>query len=161
MRDFYPEDMQARRVIFDAWQKAGAAFGFQEYDACVVEDLALFERKAGEEITRQIYHFEDKSGRKLALRPEMTPSLARMVAARAKSLELPLKWQTVAQCFRYERMTRGRKREHYQWNLDVIGESGVAAEVEVISCALSALRTLGVGSVSSRHWRRPSGRHDV
>lgn len=144
MRDFYPEDMKLRNRIFDAWRAAAVASGFDAYDACVVETLELLQRKAGEEIVNQIYAFEDKSGRKLALRPEMTPTLARMVVARQGALALPIKWYTVAQCFRYERMTRGRKREHYQLNLDIVGEDSVSAEAEVIETAIAALRRMGV-----------------
>lgn len=144
MRDFYPEDMAVRTLVFDAWRSAAERFGFSAYDACVVESLPLLKRKAGEEIVDQLYVFQDKSGRDLALRAEMTPTLARMVAARQGSLTLPLKWYTIAQCFRYERMTRGRKREHYQWNLDVIGEPSVAAEAEVIACAVQALGLIGL-----------------
>jgi histidyl-tRNA synthetase len=145
MRDFYPSDMAVRNAIFDAWTKAARAFGFQHYDACVVESLALLKRKGGEEIAAQIYAFQDKSGRDLALRPEMTPTLARMIAAREGSLQFPLKWFALAQCFRYERMSRGRKREHFQWNLDIVGEPGMAAEAEVLACALHALDRLGLG----------------
>jgi histidyl-tRNA synthetase len=144
MRDFYPEAMAVRNAVFEAWQSAARAAGFEPYDACVVESLDLLKRKSGEEIVDQIYAFRDKSGRDLALRPEMTPTLARMVAARQGTLNFPIKWSTVAQCFRYERMTRGRKREHYQWNLDIIGEASPAAEVEVIATALAALRKLGL-----------------
>ncbi len=144
MRDFYPEDMKLRNRIFDAWRSAATASGFEQYDACVVESLELLQRKAGEEIVNQIYAFEDKSGRQLALRPEMTPTLARMVAARQGALAFPIKWFTIAQCFRYERMTRGRKREHYQLNLDIIDEASVSAEAEVIYTAISALRRMGV-----------------
>jgi histidyl-tRNA synthetase len=150
MRDFYPEDMSIRNTVFDAWRNSARRFGFQEYDACVVESLDLLRRKAGEEIVNQIYAFTDKSGRELALRPEMTPTLARMIAARQGSLMLPVKWFTIAQCFRYERMTRGRKREHYQWNLDIVGENSVSAEAEVIATALSALESLGLGRDSLR-----------
>jgi len=146
MRDFYPDDMAEQDRLFDVWRASARKFGFQHYDACVVESLELLMRKAGEEITRQIYSFEDKSGRRLALRPEMTPTLARMVAARQATLGSPLKWYTIAQCFRYERMTRGRKREHYQWNLDVVGETAVTAEAEVIATAVDALRALGLGA---------------
>lgn len=99
---------------------------------------------------RQIYDFTDKSGRRLALRPEMTPTLARMVAARQAALTFPLKWHAIAQCFRYERMTRGRKREHYQWNLDIVGEPSVAAEAEVVAAALHALGLLGLGPADVR-----------
>ena len=132
MRDFYPEDMAWRSRVFDAFRAAGEAAGFRQYDACVVESYELLARKAGEEVGEQIYHFFDKSERHLALRAEMTPTLARMVAQRQKELPFPLKWTTIAQCFRYERMTKGRKREHYQWNLDIIGEDSVLAEAEVI-----------------------------
>lgn len=146
MRDFYPEDMVWRNKVFDAFKAAGDAAGFVPYDACVVESYELLSRKAGEEVGEQIYHFYDKSERHLALRAEMTPTLARMVAQRQKELPLPLKWTTIAQCFRYERMTKGRKREHYQWNLDIIGERSVLAEAEVIGAACDALRRMGLDS---------------
>jgi histidyl-tRNA synthetase len=144
MRDFYPEDMLWRNRVFDAWRQAAVAFGFQPYDACVVESLELLQRKSGEEVSEQIYHFEDKSGRQLALRPEMTPTLARMIAARQGQLSFPVKWFTIAQCFRYERMTRGRKREHYQWNMDVIGEENVSAEIEILAAAAASLKNMGM-----------------
>lgn len=144
MRDFYPEDMVWRNRVFDAWRQASVSFGFQPYDACVVENLALLQRKSGEEVSEQIYHFEDKSGRKLALRPEMTPTLARMIAAKQGQLAFPVKWFTVAQCFRYERMTRGRKREHYQWNMDIIGEESVSAEAELLAAVALALQNMGM-----------------
>lgn len=173
MRDFYPEDMTWRNKVFDAFREAGRAYGFERYDACVVESYDLLARKAGEEVGEQIYHFLDKSGRRLALRAEMTPTLARMVARRQKELQFPLKWTTIAQCFRYERMTKGRKREHYQWNLDIIGEDSVLAEAEVIGAAVHALRLMGLTSedfrvhVSSRRFLGellersgiPAGRH--
>ena len=146
MRDFYPEDMAWRSRVFDAFRAAGEAAGFRQYDACVVESYELLARKAGEEVGEQIYHFFDKSERHLALRAEMTPTLARMVAQRQKELPFPLKWTTIAQCFRYERMTKGRKREHYQWNLDIIGEDSVLAEAEVIGAACDALRRMGLSS---------------
>ena len=144
MRDFYPEDMKWRNKVFDAFRAAGEAAGFDPYDACVVESYELLARKAGEEVGEQIYHFLDKSDRHLALRAEMTPTLARMVAQRQKELAFPLKWTTIAQCFRYERMTKGRKREHYQWNMDIIGEESVLAEVEVLGAAVDALRRMGL-----------------
>lgn len=144
MRDFYPEDMLQRNRLFDVWRSAAEHFGFLPYDACVVESLELLKRKAGEEIVDQIYHFKDKSNRALALRPEMTPTLARMVSSRQGALALPLKWYTIAQCFRYERTTRGRKREHYQWNLDVLGELSISAETELIAAAVHALDQLGL-----------------
>lgn len=144
MRDFYPEEMRQRNNIFDAWRSAAIQYGFQPYDACVVESLELLERKSGEEVADQIYHFKDKSGRDLALRPEMTPTLARMVAARQGQLVFPLKWFTIAQCFRYERMTRGRKREHYQWNMDIVGSASILAEVEILAAAASAVQAMGL-----------------
>ena len=150
MRDFYPEDMVWRNRVFDAWRAAAARFGFQPYDSCVVENLALLQRKSGEEVSEQIYHFEDKSGRQLALRPEMTPTLARMIAARQGRLTLPVKWTAIAQCFRYERMTRGRKREHYQWNMDIIGEEHVTAEIEILAAAASALASMGLPAEAYR-----------
>ncbi len=146
MRDFYPEDMAGRNAVFAAWNRAAQQFGFSQYDACVVESLDLLKRKSGEEIVEQIYAFQDKSGRDLALRPEMTPTLARMIAARQGALVFPLKWHAIAQCFRYERMSRGRKREHYQWNLDIVGEAALTAEAEVLACALRALDLLGLGA---------------
>ncbi len=158
MRDFYPEDMVWRNRVFDAFRAAGAAAGFEPYDACVVESYELLARKAGEEVGEQIYHFYDKSERHLALRAEMTPTLARMVAQRQHELSFPLKWTTIAQCFRYERTTKGRKREHYQWNVDIIGEDSVLAEAEVIGAACDALRRMGLSSkdfkvhVSSRKY---------
>ncbi len=143
MRDFYPEDMAVRNTIFEAWMNTARMFGFAQYDSCVVESLDLLKRKAGEEIVEQIYSFTDKSGRELALRPEMTPTLARMIAAKQGSLTFPLKWFTIAQCFRYERMSRGRKREHYQWNMDIIGEESASAEAEVVAAGIEALFSLG------------------
>jgi histidyl-tRNA synthetase len=150
MRDFYPDDMAVRNTIFDAWAVAARRFGFEQYDACVVESLELLKRKGGEEIQDQIYWFKDKSDRELALRAEMTPTLARMIVAKQNELTFPIKWFTIAQCFRYERMTRGRKREHYQWNLDIIGEPCALAEAEVVMAAVDALTQLGLGSSDVR-----------
>lgn len=144
MRDFYPEDMRKRNRLFEYWRSAALKHGFEEYDAPVVETEELLTRKSGEEIVHQIYNFQDKSGRALALRPEMTPSLARMIIARQNTLAMPVKWFSVPQCFRYERTTRGRKREHFQWNLDIIGEEGPMAEAEVLSTALTALISAGL-----------------
>ena len=144
MRDFYPEDMAWRNLVFGAFREAGRRFGFEQYDSCPVESYELLARKAGEEVGEQIYHFLDKSERHLALRAEMTPTLARMVAQRQKELHFPLKWTAIAQCFRYERSTKGRKREHFQWNMDIIGEESVAAEAEVLGAAACALDLMGL-----------------
>jgi len=146
MRDFYPEDAWKRNRLFSFWREAALLHGFEEYDSPVVETEELLTRKSGEEIVHQIYNFTDKSGRPLALRPEMTPSLARMIIAKQSSLSFPLKWFSIPQCFRYERMTRGRKREHYQWNVDIIGEESVIAEAEVLSTAITAIRKAGLSS---------------
>lgn len=109
-RDFYPEDYRQRAWLHSKWRDVSHRFGFEEYDAPVLESEELYIRKAGEEITQQLYNFEDKGKRRVSLRPEMTPSLARMVLAKGNSLVLPLKWFAVPQCWRYERMTRGRRR---------------------------------------------------
>lgn len=146
MRDFYPEDMIWRTWLFDTWTATARRHGFEQYDAPVVEHLDLLTRKAGEEIVDQIYAFEDKSGRQLALRPEVTPSLVRLVAARRTQIILPAKWFTIAQCFRYERMSKGRKREHFQWNLDIIGAADITADLEVMATAIDALRALGLSA---------------
>lgn len=145
MRDFYPEDLDVRDRIFAAWTEASTRHGFQRFEPPVVETFELLARKAGEEVAQQIYHFEDKSNRQLALRPEVTPSLVRMISARAQDIVFPAKWWTIGQCFRYERMTRGRKREHFQWNLDIVGEPSVQAEAWILACVTSALGALGLG----------------
>eukprot|EP00282_Hemiselmis_andersenii_P012119 CAMPEP_0114121924 /NCGR_PEP_ID=MMETSP0043_2-20121206/7427_1 /TAXON_ID=464988 /ORGANISM="Hemiselmis andersenii, Strain CCMP644" /LENGTH=187 /DNA_ID=CAMNT_0001214617 /DNA_START=47 /DNA_END=606 /DNA_ORIENTATION=- len=119
-RDFYPEHLRVRKWLFEHFRDTARSFGFQEYDAPVLEHEELYTRKAGEEITQQMYNFVDKGGYNVTLRPEMTPSLARMVVARGKELLLPLKWFSVPQCWRFENMQRGRKREHYQWNMDIV-----------------------------------------
>lgn len=146
MRDFYPEDFRLREWLFDKFRNAAIRSGFQFYDCPILESEELYIRKAGEEITEQLYSMEDKSGRSLALRPEMTPSLARMVIQRYKELPVVLKWSSIPQCFRYERMTRGRKREHYQWNLDYLGEPTMLAEAEVICTALHAIESMNLKS---------------
>lgn len=146
MRDFYPEDFAKREALFNAWKDVANTFGFSLYDAPVVENLDLLKRKGGEEIVDQIYEFTDKSGRSLALRAEMTPSLVRMAAAIVKTVPLPLKWSAIPQCFRYERMSVGRRREHYQWNLDIIGDYSINAESELIAAGITLLKKLGFTS---------------
>jgi len=136
-RDFYPEDLRRRAWLFERFREVSRRFAFEEVDAPVVEHAELFIRKAGEEIVEQLYHFE-LHGRHLALRPELTPSLARMAIARAGGLRLPARWFAIGQNWRYERTTRGRTREHYQWNVEILGEPGLAAEAELLAaiCAL-------------------------
>lgn len=143
-RDFYPEDMRVRNWLFERFHSAALSHGFEEYDAPVLETEELYTRKSGEEITQQLYNFEDKGGRKVALRPEMTPTLARMVMARSGALALPIKWYSIPQCWRYERTQRGRGREHYQWNVDIWGAEGVEADAELISVLVQFFRSVGL-----------------
>ncbi|KAM5559746.1 hypothetical protein ABKV19_021099 [Rosa sericea] len=143
-RDFPPEDMRLRSWLFFNFREVSRLFGFEEVDFPVLESEALFVRKAGEEIRDQLYCFEDRGNRRVALRPELTPSLARLVIQKGKSLSLPLKWFAVGQCWRYERMTRGRRREHYQWNMDIIGVPEVTAEAELISAIVTFFKRLGI-----------------
>ena len=145
-RDFYPEDMRIRNWLFDNFQSAARSHGFEEYDSSVLEHEELYTRKQGEEITQQLYNFEDKGGRKVALRPEMTPSLARMVMARAGALPTPIKWFSIPQCWRYERTQRGRGREHYQWNVDIWGSDAVQADAELLSVLTSFFEGVGLNA---------------
>eukprot|EP00640_Fibrocapsa_japonica_P001066 CAMPEP_0113939942 /NCGR_PEP_ID=MMETSP1339-20121228/6152_1 /TAXON_ID=94617 /ORGANISM="Fibrocapsa japonica" /LENGTH=500 /DNA_ID=CAMNT_0000943591 /DNA_START=79 /DNA_END=1578 /DNA_ORIENTATION=- /assembly_acc=CAM_ASM_000762 len=145
-RDFYPADMRLRQWLHTLWRDTARQFGFQEYDAPVLENEPLYTRKSGEEVTQQLYGFEDKGGRRVALRPEMTPSLARMVLAKKGGLQMPIKWFSTPQCWRYERMTRGRRREHFQWNMDIWGLSGVEAEAELLGAMVSFLMRAGLSS---------------
>ena len=143
-RDFYPEDMRLRNWLFDNFDDAALLHGFQEYDAPVLESEELYTRKQGEEITQQLYNFKDKGDRKVALRPEMTPSLARMVMSRAGVLPMPIKWYSIPQCWRYERTQRGRGREHYQWNVDIWGTDEISADAELISVLVTFFRSVGL-----------------
>jgi histidyl-tRNA synthetase len=146
MRDFYPDQMRIRNWLFSRWRESATRCGFEEYSSSVVEQEELFVLKSGEEIVNQLFNFTDKGGRRVALRPEMTPTFARMIAAKGGALAKPLKWFSIAQCFRYERMSKGRKREHYQWNLDVVGVPEVTAEAELLAVALDALEGLGLST---------------
>ena len=142
-RDFYPDELRQREWLFQHFRTVASRFAFEQVDAPILEPAELFIRKAGEEIVDQLYHFE-LHDRHLALRPEFTPSLARMVQARAGSLRLPLRWFSISQCWRYERMSRGRKREHYQWNMDIWGEAGVSAEAELIAACFHLFDAVGL-----------------
>ncbi len=142
-RDFLPADCAVRNYIFARWREVSRRYGFAEYDGPVLEDLELFKRKSGEEIVRQLYEFTDKGGRAVALRPEMTPTLARMVAGAHRDFRKPMKWFCIPQMFRYERPQRGRLREHYQYNCDIIGEASLEADVELISICIDILRSFG------------------
>ncbi len=146
VRDFYPEDMAIQNYIFDTWKEAAKEFGYVEYAASILEPAELYKAKGerNEEIVNeQMYTFIDKGEREVALRPEMTPTLARMVAARRKGLKLPLRWFSIPNCFRYERPQRGRKREHWQLNCDIMGIAGIDAEVEIISLAHKIMMKFG------------------
>ena len=145
-RDFYPEDMRLRNWLFDNFDDAALSHGFEEYDAPILEHEDLYTRKQGEEITQQLYNFQDKGDRKVALRPEMTPSLARMVMSRAGALPMPIKWYSIPQCWRYERTQRGRGREHYQWNVDIWGTSEISADAELISVVVTFFESVGLSS---------------
>ena len=156
-RDFVPEDLAFREHILDAWRQVAGRYGFSQYDGPPLEPLGLYVEKSGEEIVGQLYNFQDKGERDVALRPEMTPSLARILAEHSRSLAKPIRWFSVPQLFRYERQQRGRLREHFQWNVDIVGEEGLSADVEVLAVGLDGLRQLGLGSddilarVSDRH----------
>jgi histidyl-tRNA synthetase len=149
-RDFYPEPLphpdmwsaEARGYIFDTWRAVCRRYGFREYDGPPLETLELFTTKSGEEIVGQLYNFEDKGGRAVSLRPEMTPTLARMVAAHERSYKKPVKWFAIPQLFRYERQQKGRLREHFQLNADIIGEASPAADAEMIALVIDVLRNL-------------------
>lgn len=145
-RDFYPADLALRSHIFRTWREVAYRYGFVEYDGPPLESLDLYTKKSGEEIVGQLYGFTDQGGREVALRPEMTPTFARMVAARAGGLPKPIKWFSIPQLFRYERPQKGRLREHFQLNLDIVGETSVASDVEVVAAAIDVLRAFGLGS---------------
>ncbi|MCS5546887.1 MAG: histidine--tRNA ligase [SAR324 cluster bacterium] len=145
-RDFFPDEMRLRNWLFEVWRNVSEQAGFEEYDTCVLEHEELYVRKTGDEISKQLYSFEDKGGRRLSLRPEMTPSLARLVLQQEKSLSFPIKWFSMPQCFRYERMTKGRRREHFQWNADIIGQHEVVAEAEILMLLISACESMGLST---------------
>jgi histidyl-tRNA synthetase len=143
-RDFPPEDFALRAHIFAVWRDVAARYGFQEYDGPPLETLELYTAKSGDEIVGQLYNFVDKGDRPVALRPEMTPTLARMVAARANGLKKPIRWFSIPQLFRYERQQRGRLREHFQLNCDLIGEAGPLADAEIIAMSIDMMRGFGL-----------------
>jgi len=143
-RDFYPEDLAKRTHIFRLWRQTAVAFGFVEYDTPVLEALDLYRAKSGDEIEGQLFAFADKGGREVALRPEMTPSVCRLVGARANALKRPIKWFSIAEFYRYERMQKGRGRCFYQLNADVFGESGPEAEIELVALLIQCMRVFGL-----------------
>lgn len=144
VRDFYPEDMFIEKWIFDVMRRTVEQFGYSEYNASPLEPSELYRGKTSEEIVNeQTYSFKDRGDRDVTLRPEMTPTVARMVAARKRELQFPLRWYSIPNVFRYEKPQRGRLREHYQLNVDLFGVSGIEAEIENISIAYSLMRNLG------------------
>lgn len=143
-RDFYPQEMSVRNWIIDGWKKVSLRNGFEEYDGPIFEYLKMFQIKSGDEIVEQLFSLTDRGGRDLALRPEMTPTLARMVNQRINSLPKPIKWFSVPRLFRAERPQKGRLREFFQWNIDIIGEDSVLADAEVIFTTVDYLRSIGL-----------------
>ena len=149
-RDFYPEpiptadswSLDLRRHIFDTWRGTAERYGFREYDGPPIEELELYTKKSGDEIVDQLYNFTDKGDRNVSLRPEMTPTLARMAAAHTRNYKKPIKWFSIPQLFRYERQQKGRLREHFQFNADIIGEENLAADAEMIALLIDTLRDL-------------------
>jgi histidyl-tRNA synthetase len=143
-REFYPQEQGVQNFIFTKWREAARRFNFQEWGAPVLEPLELFTEKSGEEIVRQLFNFEDKGGRQVTLRPEMTPSLARMVGARAGSLRRPIKWFAIGENFRYEKQQTGRLRAFFQYNADLLGDASPAADAEIIALCVESLRVFGL-----------------
>jgi len=145
-RDFYPEQLATRNYLIGIWREVARRYGFVEYDGPPLEPLELYTKKSGDEIVGQLYAFTDKGDRKVALRPEMTPSLARMVAAKANAMRKPIRWFSIPQLFRYERQQKGRLREHFQLNVDIIGEASVAADAELLAVAIDIMRATSLTS---------------
>lgn len=173
-RDFLPEPLTARDAwsadlrqhIFDAWRRTARRYGFREYDGPPLEPLELFTLKSGEEIVQQLFNFTDKGGREVALRPEMTPTLARLVATHERACRKPIKWFAIPQLFRYEKQQKGRLREHFQFNADIFGEDDPSAEAELIALLIDSLRALGLTArdfvvrlSSRRAWQAFFARH--
>lgn len=144
-RDFYPDEMARRRYLHDAWRRVSKRHGFDEVDGPIFESLDLYKVKSGEGIVSELFHFKDRGDRELAIRPEFTPTLARMVAAKANGLPKPIKWFCTPNLCRAEKPQRGRLREFDQWNIDMLGEAGPIADAEVIAVSVDLLRELGVG----------------
>ena len=145
-RDFYPEQFAERAYIIGVWRRVLRRYAFVEYDGPPLEPLDLYRKKSGDELVGQLYSFTDKGDREVAMRPEMTPTFARMVAARANALRKPVRWFSVPQLFRYERQQKGRLREHFQLNADIVGEAAVTADAELVCLALDIMRDFGLSS---------------
>lgn len=145
-RDFLPEDCARRNYIFGQWREVARRYGFIEWDGPVLEPTELYQKKSGAEIVDQLFNFTDKGEREVAMRPELTPTLARLVASHDREFKKPLKWFSIGQCFRYEKQQRGRLREHYQLNCDIVGETTVDADIELLALIIDLLRAFGFSS---------------
>src|ERR1700716_2809417 len=145
-RDFYPQELAERAFIMNTGRDVARRYAFVESDGPPREPLELYTRKSGDEIVGQLYNFVDKGEREVALRPEMTPTVARMVGARANALRKPVRWFSMPQLFRYERQQKGRLREHYQLNVDIFGASEIAGDAELVACAVDMMRAFGLTS---------------
>src|SRR3954464_9124428 len=143
-REFYPDDLARRNHLFRLWRQTANTFGFAEYDAPVLEPLELYKAKSGDEIEAQLFSFTDKGGREVALRPEMTPTVCRLVGAKASALKRPIKWFSIAEFYRYERMQKGRGRCFNQFNADIFGEAGPEAEIELIAMLVQCFAGFGL-----------------
>jgi histidyl-tRNA synthetase len=143
-RDFLPADCASRNYTFDTWRRVARGYGFVEWDGPVLEPTEIYRKKSGPEIVDQLFNFVDKGEREVAMRPELTPTLARVVAANERSFKKPLKWFSIGQFFRYEKQQRGRLREHFQLNCDILGEAGPAADVEMVALCVDVLRGFGL-----------------
>ncbi len=142
-RDFLPSDCAARNYIFARWREVARRYGFVEWDGPVLEPTDLYQKKSGPEIVTQLFNFTDKGEREVAMRPELTPTLARVVAAHEREFRKPLKWFSIGQFFRYEKQQRGRLREHFQLNCDIIGETALAADIELVALCIDIVRAFG------------------
>lgn len=145
-RDFFPEVCAERNYVFQVWREVARRYGFHEYEGPILEPTELYKKKSGDEIVSQLFHFVDKGEREVTLRPELTPTLARMAAARQRDYKKPLRWFSIGRFFRYEKQQRGRLREFYQWNVDILGEESPAADAELVALAIDTMRELGFTS---------------
>lgn len=145
-RDFYPDECAARNYVFDAWRRVARRYGFVEYEGPILEPTDLYRKKSGDEIVNQLFCFADKGERDVSMRPELTPTLARMAAARQRDFRKPLRWFSIGQFFRYERHQKGRGREFYQFNCDILGEESVLADAELMALSIDLMREFGFTS---------------
>ncbi len=143
-RDFLPDDCAVRNYIFERWRQVTRRYGLVEWDGPVLEETDLYKKKSGAEIVDQLFNFTDKGEREVAMRPELTPTLARVVAAHEREFKKPLKWFSIGQFFRYEKQQRGRLREHFQLNCDIVGEASLAADIELVALCIDILRAFGL-----------------